>query len=115
MIVDCECSVKILDDNRNKRWNGIFEKDWIPTAGPMIFGVAEFVQGKNMHPYYILAVYRLTQSQKLIISKRNFEHFKVPFEKTLDELEKPNLTFPIIADDTLQFICSKHTRMMMFS
>lgn len=80
-------------------------------AGPAR-GFAEFV-GEKPQPYYSLAVYKLTQSQKLLIAQRTEEHFGIKLEDILNDFERPNVVFPILFDSTIQIICEKHTRMMI--
>ncbi|MCV0398502.1 MAG: hypothetical protein K5785_00750 [Nitrosarchaeum sp.] len=111
MINGCECSVKIHDKQRSKRWEGIFKDDWIPVAGPAIRGFSEF-DGETSQPYHALAVYRMTQSEKLMVAQRTSEYFGISLDKMIDDLEKPNMIFPIIADDIMTFICPLHTRML---
>lgn len=111
MINGCNCCIQIQDETRKKRWDGIFDDNWIPVAGPAR-GFAEF-DGEKSQPYYCLAVYKLTPSQKLLIAQRTEEHFGIKLEDILNDFEKPNMIFPILFDDTIQVICAMHTRMMI--
>lgn len=108
---DCSCCIQIQDQKRKKRWEGIFDGDWIPVSGPAR-GFAEF-EGEKSQPYYALAVYKLTHSQKLLIAQRTEQYFGLPLDEILNDLERPNIVIPILHDDTIMMICAKHTRMMI--
>jgi hypothetical protein len=102
----CECTVKITDPERRKRFEGIFKNDKIPIKYPLPAGKGRI--GKEIFQFYELDKSRLSEEQKLTIIKRIASAFYLSFEEVYHDFNDPSFKVPIKVDSCVVSWCPLH-------